>query len=162
PRDRTGVGPCSRRSVGAASRRSRPARLWRRLRRRAGPARPASAPPRAAIRARAACRARSAARDSRSGRRVRRTRGAACPAALAAVMADRCPDPARYSVRGRSSTLTRDVAPRRSRRLRGRARALAEAGVLGGLLALPLLRPDARRDLPLQQARPGGAAAGEL
>ena len=49
--------------------------------------------------------------------------------------------------------------PRRARRLRGRARAPPQEGVQRGLLALPLLRADAGRDVPLQQARPAVRAA---
>src|SRR6185312_3021675 len=54
------------------------------------------------------------------------------------------------------------VASRRARRVRGRARARAEEGVLRGLRAVPLLRADPGRDLPLQQARPPVRAAAEL
>ena len=46
--------------------------------------------------------------------------------------------------------------------LRGRARAAAEEGVQRGLLALPLLRADAGRHVPLQQARPAVRAAARV
>ena len=53
----------------------------------------------------------------------------------------------------------RHESPRRARRLRGRARAAAEAGVQRGLLALPLLRPHPGRHVSLQQARHAVRAA---
>jgi hypothetical protein len=49
--------------------------------------------------------------------------------------------------------------PRRARRVRGRSRATAAEGVLGRLRPVPLLRPHAGRDLPLQQARPAVRSA---
>ena len=52
------------------------------------------------------------------------------------------------------ATISRREPPRRAGRLRGRARAPPQEGVQRGLLALPLLRADAGRDVPLQQARP--------
>ena len=114
-------------ALGAAGDRPRPAALRRRDDRRAGPDGAASAAPRAAVRARAARRARP--RPGRSG--LRRGLGPCW----------------RGYNRGREP-------PRRARRLRGRARAPPQAGVQRGLLALPLLRADAGRDVPLQQARP--------
>ena len=51
---------------------------------------------------------------------------------------------------------------RRARRVRGQARARAEARVHGGLRPLPLLHPDPGRDVSLQPARSQGRAAGEL
>ena len=133
---RTAAGPgTGRHALGAEDRRPRPAPLRGRGRRRARPARAASTSPGAAFCAGAACRAGSGARRARG-------RGSVGP-----------PGGAR---------LTRYVAPRRARRVRGGARALAQAGVLGGLRAFPLSRAHAGRDVPLQQARRRGAAPVEL
>ena len=69
--------------------------------------------------------------------------------------------PGRGPVAGppRGARMSAHVAPRRARRVRGRARAPAEEGVHGGLRPVPLLRPDPGRDVPLQQARPRARAA---
>ena len=54
----------------------------------------------------------------------------------------------------RKATIAPREPPRRARRFRGRARAPPQEGVQRGLLAVPLLRADPGRDVPLQQARP--------
>ena len=69
-----------------------------------------------------------------------------------------CPVAARSRPCCRSYNPRREP-PRRARRLRGRARAAPEEGVQRRLLALPLLRADPGRHVPLQQARPAVRAA---
>ena len=54
------------------------------------------------------------------------------------------------------------VAPRRARRVRGRARAPLKKEYTAVFGAVPLLRADPGRDVPLQQARPAVRAAAEL
>ena len=164
-----------RRALGPADDRPRPAALRGPVGRRAGSHAPAPASPRAPLRARAARRARAGRRrpgrgsasellaaldedDHRDRPRRSCPRDVARPAV--SLRREECPSlPVTPGCRGYTLPMSHlDELDEFEAELE----LAAEAGVHGRLPALPLLRPHAGRDLPVQQARPQGRAAGEL